>query len=200
MKICSICKIEKETQEFKDGKQCKNCLKEYQYLYYRKYYEKNKEKIISRVKEYNSKNDKKEYLKEYYYKNKNKNKEYRDKNKERYRELRKKYRERKSSDPLYKMSLRVRKLISKVIKRNGYSKKSKTQEILGIDFHGFKLYIEGLFTDGMTWVNFGKWHLDHKIPISWGKTEDDIIKLNHYTNLQPLWAEDNLSKGNKYSD
>lgn len=75
----------------------------------------------------------------------------------------------------------------------------KNQEILGIDFEGFKLYIENLFIEGMTWENFGKWHLDHKIPISWGKTEDEIIRLNHYTNLQPLWAEDNLSKGNRYS-
>ena len=95
--------------------------------------------------------------------------------------------------------MRTRKLISKVIKRNGYTKRSKTQEILGIDFEGFKIYIENLFTDGMSWSNFGEWHIDHKIPISWGKTEDDIIKLNHYKNLQPLWAEENLSKGNRYS-
>ena len=51
----------------------------------------------------------------------------------------------------------------------------------------------------MSWSNFGECHIDHKIPISWGKTEDDIIKLNHYKNLQPLWAEENLSKGNRYS-
>lgn len=117
-----------------------------------------------------------------------------------YKELRKKYRELKKSDPLYQLSLRVRKLISKVIKRNGYSKKSKTQEILGIEFDGFKLYIENLFKEGMSWENFGEWHLDHKIPISWAENEDDLVKLNHYTNLQPLWAEDNLSKGNRFSN
>ena len=51
----------------------------------------------------------------------------------------------------------------------------------------------------MSWSNFGVCHIDHKIPISWGKTEDDIIKLNHYKNLQPIVAEENLSKGNRYS-
>lgn len=200
MKTCIDCKIEKEESEFKKGRRpCKDCLKKYQDLYNKEYYNKNKEKIIEQVKEYSRENDRKAYQKEYYHKNREKNKEYRELNKDRYRELRKKYRESKKTDHLYQISLRVRKLISKVIKRNGYSKKSKTQEILGIDFEEFKLYIESLFIEGMDWENFGKWHLDHKIPISWAKNENDIIKLNHYTNLQPLWAEDNLSKGNKYS-
>jgi hypothetical protein len=51
----------------------------------------------------------------------------------------------------------------------------------------------------MSWENQGKWHLDHKTPISWSETEEEVVKLNHYTNFQPLWAEDNLSKGNRYS-
>ena len=80
----------------------------------------------------------------------------------------------------------------------GYSKKSRTYDILGIDYEEFKIYIENQFLEGMTWGNHGKWHLDHKIPISWGKTEEEVIKLNHYTNFQPLWTCDNLSKGNKY--
>lgn len=50
----------------------------------------------------------------------------------------------------------------------------------------------------MEWSNYGEWHIDHKIPSSWAKNEEEIIKLNHYTNLQPLWAEDNLSKKNYY--
>ena len=54
----------------------------------------------------------------------------------------------------------------------------------------------------MTFDNHGLhgWHLDHIIPLSTAKTEEDIIKLCHYTNLQPLWAEENLSKGNKILD
>ena len=52
----------------------------------------------------------------------------------------------------------------------------------------------------MSWDNHGEWHLDHKTPISWNETEEDLIKLNHYSNFQPLWAFDNLSKGNRYSN
>lgn len=54
----------------------------------------------------------------------------------------------------------------------------------------------------MTWENHGrgesKWHFDHKIPASWAKTEEKMIKLNHYTNFQPLWSNDNISKGNRF--
>ena len=49
----------------------------------------------------------------------------------------------------------------------------------------------------MSWDNYGKWHIDHIIPLSSANSEDDIYKLCHYTNLQPLWAEDNLKKSNK---
>ena len=52
----------------------------------------------------------------------------------------------------------------------------------------------------MTWENYGDWHLDHKIPISWATDESDIIRLNHYTNFQPMWAFDNQSKSNKFSN
>ena len=49
----------------------------------------------------------------------------------------------------------------------------------------------------MTWENKGAWHIDHIIPTCTAKTEEDLIRLNHYTNLQPLWAEENLKKGSK---
>ena len=49
----------------------------------------------------------------------------------------------------------------------------------------------------MTLENHGEWHLDHIIPLAIAKTEEEIIKLNHYTNFQPLWAIDNLKKGAK---
>jgi hypothetical protein len=51
------------------------------------------------------------------------------------------------------------------------------------------------FTKGMTWDNYGEWHIDHYIPLSSAKNESELKKLAKYTNLQPLWAEDNLSKG-----
>ena len=48
----------------------------------------------------------------------------------------------------------------------------------------------------MSWSNHGKWHLDHIIPISSARTKEEAIKLNHYSNFQPLWAIDNLVKHN----
>ena len=58
-------------------------------------------------------------------------------------------------------------------------------------------YISEQFEEGMTLDNHGEWHLDHKVPVATAETEEDIIRLNHYTNFQPLWAEDNQSKGAK---
>ena len=52
----------------------------------------------------------------------------------------------------------------------------------------------------MTWENYGQWHLDHVKPLYLSENEEDLIKLNHYTNLQPLWAEDNLKKNRKYDN
>lgn len=79
----------------------------------------------------------------------------------------------------------------------GYSKRSKTTDLLGCDFKQLKSHLESKFTNGMNWDNYGKWHIDHIIPIASAKTEDEIVALNHYTNLQPLWAEDNIRKGAK---
>ena len=49
----------------------------------------------------------------------------------------------------------------------------------------------------MSWSNHGEWHLDHIYPVSLAKDQNHVIELNHYTNFQPLWASDNLSKGNR---
>jgi hypothetical protein len=93
-----------------------------------------------------------------------------------------------------------RNLISNSLKRKGYSKKSRTYEILGCTYEEFKLYIEKQFTKGMNWENKGQWHFDHIYPISLAKDEEELIRLNHYTNFQPLWAIDNLKKSNKIID
>ena len=104
------------------------------------------------------------------------------------------------NDLLFSVKIKIRWCIKSAFKKNGYTKKSKTYDILGISYNEFKLYIESKFTEGMKWENHGQWHLDHIIPVSSAKTEEEIIKLNHYTNFQPLWAEDNLKKGNKIQD
>ena len=64
-------------------------------------------------------------------------------------------------------------------------------------FDFFRNYIQKQFTEGMTFENYGSWHLDHIKPLALAKSEEDVILLNHYTNFQPLWAEDNLKKGSK---
>lgn len=101
----------------------------------------------------------------------------------------------KENDPVFKLQLSIRKLIYLTFK--GHVKKSRTEEIIGIDFKSFKDFIEKKFQEGMNWENYGKWHLDHIIPISSANSEQQIYELNHYTNFQPLWAEDNLKKSNK---
>lgn len=57
----------------------------------------------------------------------------------------------------------------------GYKKSSATFIILGCQYDNFKMYIENQFDEKMSWDNYGKWHLDHKTPISWAKTEEEVI-------------------------
>lgn len=105
--------------------------------------------------------------------------------------------QRYKTDPLFKFSMSVRQLIGLSIRNKGYKKTSKTATILGCDFETFRIHIERQFTKGMNWENRSEWHLDHIYPVSLAKDEKHIIELNHYTNFQPLWAIDNMSKGNK---
>ena len=98
---------------------------------------------------------------------------------------------------LKRINNKLRSNMWSAIKKNGYKKTSRTHEILGCDFEFFRLYIETQFKKGMTWDNHGKWHFDHIIPVSSARTEQELIKLNHYRNFQPLWAEENLAKSNK---
>lgn len=91
----------------------------------------------------------------------------------------------------------MRQSIRHSFKRKGYTKKSKSYTILGEEWNVVKNHFESLFEDGMNWDNHGMWHIDHIIPISSAKSEQEVIKLCHYKNLQPLWAKDNRLKSNK---
>ena len=93
----------------------------------------------------------------------------------------------------------LRCLVRKSFKKSNYTKDSRTFDILGIDKEGLMSHIESKFVDGMNWGNHGHkgWHIDHIIPVSSANSLDEMIKSNHYTNLQPLWAEDNWKKGDK---
>ena len=98
---------------------------------------------------------------------------------------------------IYRFIHSARSTISIALKNQGYKKNTKTSEILGCNWDVFKLHIERKFLDGMSWGNYGEWHVDHIKPISsFDKTEIPEV-INSLDNLQPLWAFDNLSKGNK---
>ncbi len=205
MKICNKCKDEKELCEFnkdktkKDGYMnfCKKCRSVKHILNKddnnercRIYYFNNKDILYEKHKIIVENN--RERYAEYYRK---KNEKYKDK----YRKSKlERNTARRKVDPLFKLTGNIRTLISKTIREFGVSKKSKSYIILGCSFEEFKIYLEKQFINGMTWDNYGEWHLDHKKPISLAKTEEEIYEFNHYSNFQPLWQFDNLSKGNKY--
>jgi len=218
MKKCNRCEIIKDNSDFykdsykKDGFKtiCKECVD--------KQYQDNKESNLKKQRDryavYSKNDDYKNRKKLYYQKNKNRinenSKKWIEDNLERHKDTKKKnyhknkdlilskYKERLSSDPLFKFIQNLRCNIRNSLTKTGYSKKTKTYEILGIDFNQFREYIENQFEEGMSWENYGEWHLDHKTPISWAKDESDAILLCHYTNYQPLWAFENISKGNKF--
>ena len=117
--------------------------------------------------------------------------------KEHREQINRRRRERRKTDSLYHLKESVRNLIYKSLIRTNFPKQEEAEIILGISVKEFKKYIENKFQEGMTWNNYGKWHLDHIIPISSAKTKEDVYRLCHYTNFQPLWAEDNIRKSNK---
>lgn len=104
---------------------------------------------------------------------------------------------RRENDHIFNIADRTRARMREAITDKGYSKKSRTTEILGCDWEVFKKHIESKFVDGMTWENRSLWELDHITPLSKAKTEEEVLKLAHYLNIQPLWILDNRSKGNK---
>ena len=101
----------------------------------------------------------------------------------------------RKTNPVIRLKHNIRTAIAGSLKKKGYLKNSRTHEILGCDFDTFIKHIERQFTDGMTWDKVGTdIHIDHIIPLATATTEQEVIALNHHTNLRPLWAEQNLSK------
>ena len=148
--------------------------------------EKNLDKLRKRSKEYyeNNKKNRLEYSKIYRKNNHNKRNEY--------------VKNRKLTDPIYRISSIVRNRIRTFLKLKNITKNNPTFNIIGCSPEFLKEYLEKQFIEGMTWELMGQHiHIDHIIPLSSAKTEEEIYKLCHYTNLQPLWAEDNLKKSNK---
>jgi hypothetical protein len=197
MKICKKCNKEKECR--KERLECKDCEK--------KYREDNKKAIAERNKQYKKDNKEKVLFwnKKYREANKEKitesRKKYLQKNKDRVAIFKKKYQDNKrKNDSFYSFKQRTRNLIKDSFSRKKHRKNSKSVDILGCSLEDFKIYIQSKFTKGMNLENHGMWHLDHIIPLATAKTEEDVIRLNHYTNFQPLWAKDNLKKSDKIID
>ena len=166
---------------------CKNCLSVYNKKYRKVYWQKNKKKLSEKNKIYRIKNSEK--IKKI-------NKEWQKNNR---KQINEKYKIKYDCDYLYKIKFNIRNRVSKSFYRNGFKKNTKTANILGADWNTVKNYIQNQFTDNMSWDNFNKIHIDHKIPLAAASTEFEVIALNHYTNLQPLWADDNLKKSDKYN-
>lgn len=169
----------------------------------REYRDRNPDKIQAlRVARYETHKDViKAQASQYYKKNKDKvqlsQADWRDRNKHRVQKYGFNYREKIKADPLLVLQYRYRQMVSRAWRGNGYDRTSRSHKILGCSWEEFKNHIERQFTKGMDWGRINDMHLDHVIPLSSAKTVDDLIALNHYTNLRPLWAKDNLSKGSK---
>lgn len=107
--------------------------------------------------------------------------------------------ERVKIDPEFKLIKTLRSRLYSALKRKDVKKKSETLELTGCSISFLKEHLEKQFKDGMTWKNHGQWHIDHIVPcVSFNLLlEEEQKKCFHYTNLQPLWAKENLSKGGK---
>ena len=137
-------------------------------------------------------------------------KKYRELNKEELNQKNKKYRNEKSeSRKQYKREWQKRNrkkipwyyahrdILNRSIKSINIKKTSKTENQLGYSSEDLKIHIESLFLEGMSWKNYGDWHIDHIRPLSSFNESYDASMVNSLDNLRPLWKEDNLKKYNK---
>lgn len=215
MKQCSKCKIIKPKQNFhtdrtsSDGltSQCKQCRQKSA----AKWKAKNAKKCKALNKLWREKNKDKlrEYSKEWFKNNPDYKSNYYKENKERHRELcadwRKKNREKMrklekgklKSDPQFALAYRLRKRLYQAIR--GQYKAGSAVRDLGCSIDELKAHIKSQFSTGMTWDNYGEWHIDHIKPLSSFDltNREQFLEACHYSNLQPLWAKDNLAKGAK---
>jgi hypothetical protein len=204
-KVCSKCKEDKDFCEFgkrkdsKDGfrNECKNCIK----LNHKLWREVNPDKYseYSRLLKLNNPKSRENSIKKYKEKNHKKIKEYNRKWRQKNREYTNNYQKnRRKNDSLYHLITLVRCRLNEFLRIRKISKRNNTINIIGCSSEHLKVHIENQFTEGMSWEQLGQnIHIDHIIPLSSANTEKEVYKLCHYTNLQPLWAKDNLKKSNK---
>jgi hypothetical protein len=213
-KTCPKCGETKCVSEFykykskKDGigSRCKKCEqasdnKEKRKIRFKAYYEANKEKFAENQKAYRE--DNKEKIAE------KKNAHYQANKEEITIKACENKRKRRKSDPLFNIENSYRCQVHRAFRSIGQKKNNSSLKLLGLDtYEELADHLSNQFYDRpqtgekMTLDNHGlhSWHIDHIIPLSTAKTEEDVIKLCHYTNLQPLWAEDNWAKSTKILD
>lgn len=209
MKVCNKCKelfdisFYNKSKTGKDGLNsiCKNCSRERSRLY------RQSDIGIDNYRKYSKSENRKRSLKKYSISDKGilSNKKYM--SSEKRQSYFKKYQmDRLNNDTLFKLSKNIRGLIRASFKNSNNKKDSKTIFILGCEIDEFKKYIESKFEHWMNWNNYGLynatlnygWDLDHIIPLSSAKSKEELILLNHYTNLQPLCSFTNRNiKRNK---
>lgn len=158
----------------------------------KRYNEKHKERLSEYYKEWASKN--KEYRKEYH-------RQWREGNED-YKKYRREYeKHKKDTDPSYKLACYTRTAIYTCLKERNISKYENTFNLLPYTLENLMEHLEKQFTEGMTWDNYGDWHVDHEKPmtsfIMESPEDKGFQECWALKNLQPLWAEDNLSKGSK---
>lgn len=221
-KVCRVCGIEKSITEYgKSGKYYRNDCKVCHNKMVKEWAKRNKEYLNEKHKEYRQKNKDlyKEFDKRHYIKNrdvinerhkrynanhkeekKERAKKYYIKNKEKIKEKTKSYSlNRLKTDPMYRLKANVRKVILYSFKRKNKDKKLKTENILGCKIDFFTKYLLNTFKNnyGYEWDGKEQVHIDHIIPLAIANTEEEVIKLCYYTNLQLLKAKDNLQKSCK---
>jgi len=221
MKRCYKCRVEKETTEFYKCKTnrngiarlCKECLK--------KYYLKNRKRLLQYKKKWSLENRERRLRlqAEYRKNNPEANKNWIKNNPERAKEIRRKaslkyrpkqiknYILRKHTDTNFRLTCNLRNRLNKIIRRRilagekNIVKAGSAITDMGCSIEFLMNYLESKFQPNMTWKNYGThgWTTDHIIPLaSFDITDrEQFLKANHYTNLQPLWAADNIRKGNK---
>jgi hypothetical protein len=155
----------------------------------------NVEKIKKKTKEYLEKNRELNKIKCLNYRKNNL-----EKSRERYKKWRLSNKEKinlYNQIPIIRLKNSLRSRINEIMNKKYNT--PRTLYLVGCNYEFLINYIEKKFTEGMSWDNYGYygWHIDHIIPLSSAKNEEEIIKLFHYTNLQPLWAEDNFKKSDK---
>lgn len=183
--------------------------------HYKKYFKLHKEKLLEQMREYREthKEERKEYLTLHKIELSDYNKEYYQKNKKYFskleiKEQQKEYmKNRRKIDINFKLGCNLRKRIWDALKGN--NKSTRTMKLLGCSLDFFKEYFEKQFTKGMNWENYGsgwngkgmkQWHVDHIKPCaSFDLTKpSEQHKCFHFSNLQPLWAKENLEKSDKF--